>query len=236
MNDKIDRKQPQRDTEEGAQTQRSPAEIQKDASNRLSRIEEEFVRGFDVIRDYPRSVTIFGSSRAKPDDPYYEKANSIAQKIAKENFAVVTGGGPGIMEAGNRGAYEHGGESIGLNIELAKEQSVNKYVTESAAFNYFFARKVILAFSAEAYLFFPGGFGTLDEFFEILTLIQTKKIPRVPVILVGNEYWNTMDSFIRETLEKEYQTIDPEDRSIYTITDNEEEVIDIITSAPLRTE
>ncbi|MFN7088869.1 MAG: TIGR00730 family Rossman fold protein, partial [Candidatus Paceibacteria bacterium] len=154
---------------------------------------------------------------------------------AEAGFAVVTGGGPGIMEAGNRGAAEAGGKSIGLNIKLEAEQRINPYVQESIAFHYFFVRKVMLAFAARAYVFFPGGLGTLDEFFELITLIQTKKISeKIPVILMGKEYWSHIDKILKEVLYNEYKTIDKEDAEIYKIVDSAEEAFELIKNASPR--
>lgn len=207
-----------------------------DAALRVSSIGQEFADGFEIMRHHSRSVTFFGSARFTESHEYYEKARHIAARISREGYAVITGGGGGIMEAGNRGAHESGGDSIGFNIKLPFEQKLNPYVTEDLAFKYFFSRKVLLAFSAEAYLFFPGGFGTLDEFFELITLVQTKKIPRVPLILVGDDYWGKLDVFIREQLLRNYQTINPEDLNLYDITEDPDEIVRIVTSAPLRDE
>ena len=146
---------------------------------------------------------------------------------------VVTGGGPGIMEAANKGAFEAKGKSLGLTIKLPQEQTTNPYITNEVSFNYFFSRKVCLSFSAEAYLFFPGGFGTLDELFEILTLVQTRKIEKVPIILVGNDYWTALDAFIKEHLLSK-EMIDSEDITLYSISENEDEIIEIIRNAPVR--
>ena len=211
-------------------------EIEHGAKLRVSRISREFLRGFRFIKKYPKSVTFFGSARFHEDNPHYIQARAIAHELAKLGFAVVTGGGPGIMEAANRGAKEAGGASVGLNIRLPKEQVLNPYVTDSVDFYYFFSRKVTLSFSAEAYLYFPGGFGTLDEFFEIITLIQTKKIPKVPVLLVGSDFWEPMRAFIEETLYEKHHTISPEDRTLFTITDDNEKIIEIVKNAPMRDE
>lgn len=210
--------------------------IKKDAEERLSIIGKEFSDGFDLIRKYPRSVTLFGSARFTESHPYYEKARQIASRISKEGITVVTGGGQGIMEAANRGAFEKGGHSVGFNIELPFEQTLNGYVTDNLSFSHFFSRKVLLAFSAEAYLFFPGGFGTLDEFYEIITLVQTYKIPRVPIILIGDQFWGDLHDVMQKVLVDDYQTISPEDLSLYTITEDEDKIIEIIKSAPLRQE
>lgn len=209
-------------------------DISEAAQKRVALITQEFRAGFEFIKNYPRSVTFFGSARTSQGDKYYEKARSLAAKIVENlHYAVTTGGGPGIMEAANRGAYEAGGNSIGLNIELPHEQATNKYLTDFMTFHYFFSRKVCLSFSAEAYVFFPGGFGTLDEFLEILTLVQTNKIPRAPIILVGAEYWTPLESFFHQSLEQVGYIENP-DLKLFTITDDEEEMLEIIKSAPIR--
>ena len=209
-------------------------EISEAAKKRVALISNEFANGFEFIKNYSRSVTFFGSARAHAGDLYYEKAKELAQKIVEElHYSVITGGGPGIMEAANKGAYEAGGNSIGLTIELPHEQETNKYITDSVGFHYFFSRKVCLAFSAEAYIFFPGGFGTMDEFMEITTLVQTNKIPRAPIILVGVEHWQKFDRFIKEVILAE-GFADEADRSLYTITDDQNQIIEIIKNAPVR--
>ncbi len=195
---------------------------------------EELLAGFSAITHYPKTVTIFGSARTPEGIPEYQQARDIAAKIAKEGFAVLTGGGPGIMEAANRGATEAVGYSLGFNINLPFEQTVNPYVTHGLDFDFFSARKMAMFFSAEAYLYFPGGFGTLDELFQMLTLIQTKKAPPTPIILVGETYWRPLDSVIRNTLLEEFKTISPEDLDIYIITDDTAEILEIVKNAPER--
>ena len=174
--------------------------ILKETEDRLSRVDSELADGFGLINKFDETVTIFGSARFKEGDKYYDLARKTGQMIAGAGYAVSTGGAGGIMEAGNRGAHEAGGDSLGFNIELPHEQVLNEYTTESMSFRYFFTRKVILAYGAKAYVFFPGGFGTMDEFFEVLTLIQTKKAPAAPLILVGSEFWNGLDDFIKKTM------------------------------------
>lgn len=204
---------------------------------RICVINEEFRAGFDFIGQFEKSITMFGSARLPEDHPAYQKARSIGRKIAEQlHYAVITGGGPGIMEAGNRGAFEGGGESIGMTIALPMEQFTNEYVTHEQPFYFFFSRKVTMTYSAEAYLYFPGGFGTLDELFEILTLVQTKKIAPVPIVLVGREFWEPLDAFIKSTLLNEFKTISSEDLNLYTITDDEDEILEIVRNAPLRNE
>lgn len=222
---------------EAEQTKTKPLtiiEISTGSKKRVEAITKEFTNGFELIKNYPRSVSFFGSARTKEGDFYYEKTKNLAGRIVQElHYAVVTGGGPGIMRAANRGAYYAGGNSVGLTIDLPKEQMTNEYLTDKINFHYFFSRKVCLSFSAEAYLFFPGGFGTLDEFLEILTLVQTNKIPRIPMILVGEKFWSPLQKFFEEVLLKE-NMIDHDDVGLYTITDDEEKIIEIIKNAPVR--
>lgn len=203
---------------------------------RSHRIEEEITRGFEAIRDYPKSVTFFGSARFTEENEFYQKAQELAGRLCEMGFAVITGGGPGIMEAGNRGSKNACGYGVGFNIELPHEQNINAHATHGVNFHYFFTRKVALSFSAEAYIYFPGGFGTLDELFEILTLVQTQKIPRVPIICVGSDFWQPLDTFIRGALLQEYNTISESDVHLYTITDDIEKILDIVDKAPLRNE
>jgi uncharacterized protein (TIGR00730 family) len=209
-------------------------EISEAAQKRVTFIAQEFTGGFEFIKNYPRSVTFFGSARANRGDPYYEKAKRLAEKIAGGlHYSVITGGGPGIMEAANRGAFGAGGNSLGLTIDLPREQMTNQYLTDREDFHYFFSRKVCLAFSAEAYVFFPGGFGTLDEFLEILTLIQTNKIPQAPIILVGVSFWTRLQEFFKEVL-LQNKMIGEKDIHLYIITDDEDEILNIIKKAPIR--
>ncbi len=208
-------------------------ELHDTAVERVHLISREFTDGFNFLSKYPKSVTIFGGTRFKETDPEYEKANSLAKKISSElKYTIFTGGGPGIMEAANRGAKDAGGGSIGVTIELERHQVRNQYLTDHISFHYFFSRKVCLAFSAEAYIFFPGGFGTLDEFFEIITLVQTKKIERVPIVLVGSEYWNALETFMRKELLNR-STVDEDDLNLFTITDDEDQIVEIIKNAPI---
>ncbi len=208
-------------------------EINEMTRERISLISEEFADGFKFLEKYPKSVTFFGSAKFTEDNPYYIKAREIAGKIVRElGYSVLSGGGPGIMEAANRGAFENNGNSLGLTIELPEGQAINPYIKESIDFYYFFSRKVCLSFSAEAYIFFPGGFGTFNEVFEILTLVQTHKIEKVPVILVGADFWKA----IEETMKKEIFSrgmIDASDMELYTITDDENEIINIIKNSPI---
>lgn len=202
---------------------------------RIFRIMAEFVEGFEFIANLGKSVTIFGSTRhSEATHQWHEEARRLGNMLAKKGFAVVTGGGPGIMEAANRGAAEADGASIGLNIQLPMEQRINPYVNRGKGFHYFFTRKLMLTYSAQAYVYFPGGFGTLDEFFEIATLIQTKKISPIPVILVGREFWELFDQWIKTVVLEHNHAIDEEDRRVYTIVDSAEEAMAIIKKSKPR--
>jgi uncharacterized protein (TIGR00730 family) len=181
-------------------------------------------RGLATIRTYPQGVSIFGSARLKPGTVYYNLAEELGDKLARRGHSVITGGGPGIMEAANKGAFEAGGRSIGLNIKLAHEQRPNPYLSEMLEFKYFFARKVMLTFSSKVYVFFPGGFGTMDEFSEILLLIQEKKMPQQPMFLIGRNFWSPLDRFYASRLEQT-EVIAKGDRGLYRITDNVDEVV-----------
>ncbi len=190
---------------------------------RVFRIMSEFVSGFELLRNHGLAVTFWGSARLSPNDPYYKMAEELAAKLAKKGFSVISGGGPGIMEASNVGAFKVGGKSVGLNIQLPFEQKLNPYTTESLNFDFFFSRKVMLTFASEAYIYFPGGFGTLDEFFEIVTLIQTKKIEKIPVVLIGSEFWKPMLAWFEKSLLKKYKTISPEDMELFVVLDSVDE-------------
>jgi len=203
-------------------------------SERICLINTELQQGLNIIDGQPKSVTIFGSARTPETDSYYQKIVRIAERASQSGYTIISGGGPGMMEAANRGSHQAGGTSIGATIKLPFEQSTNPYVNLEVPFYYFFTRKVVMSYSAEAYVYAPGGFGTLDELFEILTLMQTKKIPRVPVILVGEAFWNPLEQFIENILEKEFETISPEDRDLYIITDDEDLVHETIINAAIR--
>lgn len=210
------------------------AELHESAEKREALIDKEFKQAFDFIESYDKSVTFFGSARLPQTDEYYKKAESLAKRITEElGYAIITGGGPGIMEAANRGSFESGGDSLGMTIHLPHEQVTNPYLTAHLDFYYFFSRKVAMTFSGEAYVYFPGGFGTLDEFFEIITLVQTNKIEKVPVILVGEKYWKGLENFIMDEL-LSIKAIDREDLNLFTITENEEEIIEIIRNSRVR--
>lgn len=194
---------------------------------RLFRILAEFVEGFEVLpRVYP-GVTIFGSARTKPEEPDYKKAETLGRLLVKAGFSVITGGGPGIMEAANKGAAKAGGYSVGLNIKLPLEQEPNPYANIRLEFRYFFVRKVMLAKYSVAFVFFPGGFGTMDEMFEILTLIQTRKIRPVPVVLVDKNFWGPLYNWFTNTLISKGK-ISPQDLQIFTILDEPEEIVNYI--------
>ena len=202
---------------------------------RVCRINEEISQGLELIGRFPKKVTFFGSARFKEDHPEYQKARNLAYRLVKElEYTVVTGGGHGIMEAANRGAKEAGGNSVGVNIKLPKEQVTNPYVTQVIPFQYFFTRKVVLSFASRMYIYFPGGYGTIDEFYEILTLVQTAKINKVPIVCVGAYFWETLDNHIHHGLMLPAGTIDEADTSLYTITDDEETIMEIARSAQAR--
>ena len=180
-------------------------------------------RGLQIVRSFPQGVTVFGSARLPQDSKYCKMAHELGGLLAKNGHAVITGGGPGIMEAANHGAYEIGGRSIGLNITLAHEQHPNPYLTDCVTFEYFFARKVSLAMSAKVFVFFPGGFGTMDELSEILCLMQEGKMPKMPVFLIGKDYWRAFDRVIGKMML--LRLINVKDAGIFTITNNVEKVV-----------
>ena len=211
----------------------SRVEMQKLALKRVAEISREFTEGFDFLADYSKSVTFFGANQFREDNPHYADARKLASHIVEKlGYSVFSGGGPGIMEAANRGAFEAGGNSPGLLIKLPDGQITNKYITKSFASYYFFVRKVLLSFSAEAFIFFPGGFGTLDEFFEILTLVQTKKMVDIPIICVGSEYWNKLRKFMEEE-QLSRGAIITEDLDLFHIVDDHDKIIEIIEKVPV---
>ncbi len=186
---------------------------------RMFRILGEFVQGFEELADIGKAVTVFGSARLKPESDTYQKAQELAAQLAKNGYSILTGGGPGIMEAANRGAMEVEGRSVGLNIDLPHEQAPNPYLTDSVDFKYFFVRKVMLVKYSTAFVIFPGGFGTLDELFEALTLIQTHKIKPFPVYLVGVEYWRGLLQWLQGTLLRN-GTISEQDMHLFKVVDD----------------
>jgi uncharacterized protein (TIGR00730 family) len=197
---------------------------------RVLRIMGEFVEGFDTLADVRSGVTFFGSARTRRDDPAYAAATETARLFAEAGFAVITGGGPGIMEAANRGAHEGRGASIGLNIELPFEQGTNEYVDTSMHFHYFFVRKTMFVKYSIGFVVFPGGFGTLDELFEALTLIQTGKIKHFPLVLFGSAYWSGLLGWLRATVAAEHK-IEPADLDIFHVTDDPRAAVEAVTSA-----
>lgn len=201
------------------------------AEGRLDTVTEEFEKAFDILGKYSQTVTVFGSARLSQDHPVCLQAFAIGWALAKHNYAIVTGGGGGVMEAANHGAFQAGGASIGFNIHLPMEQNLNGYVTESLRFEHFFGRKVAMTLDASGYVFCGGGFGTFDELFEIITLVQTGIIPRAPIVLLGVDYWTPLDEFIKTKLVEEYRTIDPIDTELYTITDDITMAVSLIQSS-----
>lgn len=191
-------------------------------------IMSEFVKGFAFLHQYKKAVSIYGSAQLGFDSDIYKQACLLANSLAKDGFTIITGGGPGIMEAANKGAYEAGGKSVGLNIRLKQRQKVNKYVTESRAFQHFYVRKTMLSFASKIYIFFPGGFGTLDELFEMIMLVQTQKIPRIPIILVEEDYWSPLLQWIKECLYEKNKAISKNDTEIYYLVDNADEALQLI--------
>ena len=194
---------------------------------RIFKIIAEFVDGFEVLSQVGEAVSIFGSSRIKPNNKYYKLAEETAYLLAKEGYAIITGSGDGIMAAGNKGARRAGGQSIGLNIQIPQEQKPNKYVDTLLDFHYFFVRKVMFVKYAKAFVIMPGGYGTLDEFFEAINLIQTMRIRKFPVVLLGKDYWKGMIEWLRNTVLK-HACISPEDLDIFTIVDTPKEVVKAI--------
>jgi len=196
----------------------------------MFKVMAEFVQGFERLNKIGPCVSIFGSARTIPDHKYYKLSTELAKRMVDEGFGVITGGGPGIMEAANKGAYEQGGPSVGLNIDLPFEQNDNKWIDSDKNLDhrYFFIRKVMFVKYAQAFIALPGGFGTLDELFEVLTLIQTQKITQVPVILVGSEFWGGLKDWITNTMLEANGNISPKDLDLIPITDDIDEVIKII--------
>ncbi len=196
---------------------------------RIFRIMSEFVDGFTFLAHIQKSVTFFGSARLSEGHPYYQTARELGRRLAERDFTIVTGGGPGIMQAANQGACDAQGDSVGLNIQLPMEQRTNPYVRRSMSFHYFFSRKVMLDFSAEAYVFFPGGYGTLDEFFELLTLVQTGKCEGcMPIILMGRDFWEPLARWLEQELLNRLGLIAPGDLDIFTLTDDIDEAVRLI--------
>jgi uncharacterized protein (TIGR00730 family) len=211
---------------------RSPSDWVHTDPWRVLRIQSEFVEGFGLLAELPAAVSVFGSARTKADDPEYATARALGGALARAGFAVITGGGPGAMEAVNRGASEAGGVSVGLGIELPFEQSLNDWVDVGINFRYFFARKTMFVKYAQAFVIMPGGFGTLDEMFEALTLVQTQKVTRFPVILMGTSYWRGLIDWMRETLLAEGK-INAPDLDLIHVTDDVDDAVARIVDAEL---
>jgi uncharacterized protein (TIGR00730 family) len=214
----------------GKQMKQWGRHIKGENSWTMFKVISEFVEGFESMNAIGPCVSIFGSARTKPENPYYKLALDIARLLTEEGYGIITGGGPGIMEAGNKGASLYGGTSVGLNIDLPFEQGHNQYIdyNKNLNFRYFFVRKVMFVKYAQAFVALPGGFGTMDELFETLTLVQTNKISKVPIILVGTEYWAGLLDWIKYTMLEKEKNINPIDLELMPVTDDPEEVVRII--------
>lgn len=204
--------------------------LKADSSWRMFKIMSEFVDGFEKMERFGPCISIFGSARTKPENPYYKLTEKIAALLSKEGYGIITGGGPGIMEAGNKGAKKAKGKSVGLHIELEFEQDWNEFIDTDKLlmFKYFFVRKVMFIRYAQAFVFMPGGFGTMDEMFEVVTLVQTKKIDHVPLIFMGTDYWKGLLDWIESTVLKKEQNIGAKDLKLFHITDDPNKVVKII--------
>ncbi|MDZ4831959.1 MAG: TIGR00730 family Rossman fold protein [Phycisphaerae bacterium] len=198
---------------------------------RALRIMSEFVDAVDTMSRIPAGISVFGSARTQPDDPYYLKATDCGRKLVEHGFAVITGGGPGIMEAANKGAIEAGGVSVGLNISLPMEQKPNPFQNIEVDFRYFFIRKVMFVKYARGFIIFPGGFGTMDEFFEALTLMQTMKIAPFPVVLVGRDFWSGLVDWFHKTLNERFHTISTADFALFHLVDDVDDAVKIMHDA-----
>ncbi|MBL7788532.1 MAG: TIGR00730 family Rossman fold protein [Chitinophagales bacterium] len=205
------------------------SEVKAESSWLMFKIMSEFVEGFEKMPKIGPCISIFGSARTKPDEPYYEKAERMAMKLVHEGFGIITGGGPGIMEAANKGAQAAGGKSVGLNIVLPHEQKPNEYIDidKSFDYNFFFVRKVMFVKYAQAFIIFPGGFGTMDELFEVLTLVQTNKIDKIPIVLYGSDFWGGLKEWIIQTM-KEFQYISDGDENFLEIVDTTDEAMAVV--------
>ena len=207
-------------------------EIKTNDSWAIFKIMGEFVNGYEKLSRIGPCISIFGSARTKPDNKYYQLAQSIAQRIVEAGYGIITGGGPGIMEAGNKGAHLAGGTSVGLNIDLPFEQHDNPYIDsdKSLDFDYFFVRKVMFVKYSQGFVVMPGGFGTLDELFEAITLIQTNKIEKFPIILVGTDFWSGIMAWVKDTLLEKFSNISATDLDLIHLVDTEDEVIEILNN------
>ncbi|HMQ95758.1 MAG TPA: TIGR00730 family Rossman fold protein [Candidatus Saccharibacteria bacterium] len=198
------------------------------AMYRLGNIEQEIQAGYNILRKYPKTITVFGSARLPEDNHWYQQAKELSKRLAQKEYTIVTGGGHGIMGASNQGANEANGNSIGFNIELPHEQTLNGHTTESLSFSHFAPRKITMTLYASGYVYFPGGFGTLDELMEILTLIQTGKTLKAPIILFGHDFWDEFDHFVKKSMLEGFPLITPGDQDLYVITDSIDEAVSII--------
>ncbi len=220
--------------------QRNWTESKAHSSWQIFKIMAEFVDGFEALAKIGPCISIFGSARTKPGQPYYELTVEVSKKLAQEGFGIITGGGPGIMEAANKGASEAGGKSVGINIELPFEQHANDFVNRdlNLHFDYFFVRKVMFVKYSQAFIMMPGGFGTMDEFFEVATLIQTRKMLQVPLVLVGSEYWKGLIDWMKQSMLVLEKNISPEDFDLLKLADTAEEVtkhvLDFYSNKPLQ--
>lgn len=208
--------------------------VASDMTWRIFRIMAELVEGFQIISKTENEVTVFGSARSASTSHWYKEAEKLGRMLGEGGFTVLTGGGPGVMEAANKGAFEVGAPSVGLNIELPHEQRLNPYTTLSRGFHYFFTRKVVLVAAAQAYVFFPGGFGTLDEMFELFTLVQTGKSSKMPIVLVGKDHWAPLVTWLESTVYGTADAINAEDLKIFSVVDSAEEVFDIVSQSSER--
>jgi uncharacterized protein (TIGR00730 family) len=197
---------------------------------RMFRIMGEFAVGFQTLSEIPRAIAIFGSARTAPDHPYYRAAEEIARRMAERGFSVMTGGGPGIMEAGNKGAAEAKGTSVGMCINLPMEQASNRYINVEVNYHYFFVRKVMFLKHTNAVVVMPGGFGTLDEMFEVATLVQTRKIPLMPIVLFGRAYWQGLHDWIKAVMEDQYGYLSPGDIDLLRIVDSVDEAMSVLAN------
>jgi len=195
---------------------------------RVMRIQSELVDGIEHLIKLGPAVTIFGSARFDEQNPYYQSSHELAARLVQAGLAVITGGGPGIMEGANRGAHENGGKSVGLNIELPKEQGANRYQNISLSFRYFFVRKFLFVRHAVGFVIYPGGFGTMDELFEVLTLVQTQKAQRIPIVLVGKAFWAGLMDWMQSVMRDTHACIGPEDMGLFSLVDTAEEAARII--------
>lgn len=210
--------------------QKSWHEIRSNDSWVIFKVMSEFVNGYETMARIGPCVSIFGSARTQPENKYYKLAEKIAEKITRAGYGIITGGGPGIMEAGNKGASQGGGPSVGLNIELPFEQHFNPYIDndKNVNFDYFFVRKVMFVKYSQGFVVMPGGFGTLDEMFEAITLIQTKKIAKFPIILVGSEFWGGLMDWIKNVMVEQNKNANPEDLNLIKVVDTADEVLEVI--------